>query len=185
MRRFDPAFLDGRDLVEPVVTDADLESADFADWYAHEHRRLLTSLILVTGSLDAAQEATDEAFTRAFAHWSRVATMASREGWTYRVALNVVRRRARRAQLERVLLARQRPATEVPAPADEAWLMVRELPPRQRTAVVLRFVADMTEQQVGEAMGVSRSTISSALADARTALAGMLTESNDLPIVRG
>jgi RNA polymerase sigma-70 factor (ECF subfamily) len=154
---------------------------DFAAWYAREHPRLLTSLLLVAGDLDAAQEATDEAFARAFIHWGRVATMASRQGWTYQVALNVLRRRARRARVEHMLLARQARPAIVPAPAGEAWEAVRHLPPRQRTAVVLRFVADLTEEQVGVAMGVSRSTISSALADARRTLAGMLADPGSDP----
>jgi RNA polymerase sigma-70 factor (ECF subfamily) len=152
---------------------------DFAAWYADEHPRLLTSLLLVAGDLHAAQEATDEAFTRAFMHWSRVSSMESRQGWTYRVALNVLRRRARRARLEQTLLARQALPAMVPPPAGEAWEAVRRLPPRQRTAVVLRFVADLTEEQVGVAMGVSRSTISSSLADARRTLADRLADNGD------
>lgn len=150
------------------------DDADFAAWYQREHPRLVTSLLLVAGDIEAAREATDEAFARAYAHWSSVSLMASRQGWTYRVALNVLRRRGRRARLEQTLLARQVPPAVVPPPAGEAWEAVRSLPPRQRTAVVLRFVADLTEEQVGVAMGVSRSTISSTLADARRTLARLL-----------
>lgn len=159
-----------------------VEAADFAEWYAKEHPRLLTSLLLVAGDLDAAEEATDEAFARAYLHWSRVSLMDSTQGWTYRVALNVLRRRARRSRLEQVFLSKQPPPPTVPAPAGEAWEAVRRLPPRQRTAVVLRFVADLTEEQVGVAMGVSRSTISSALADARRTLVDMLSDNGEPPL---
>lgn len=148
----------------------------FEDWYRREHPRLVTSMLLVAGNLHLAQEAADEAFARALARWDRVSGMASPNGWTYRVALNVLRRRGRRAARERELLARGRPPEQVPAPAGEAWDVVRRLPPRQRTAVVLRYVADLTEEQVGAAMGVSRSTISSALADARRTLGRLLAE---------
>jgi DNA-directed RNA polymerase specialized sigma24 family protein len=154
-------------------------SGDFAEWYAAEHQRLITSLTLVTGNLDAARDATDEAFARAYGAWSRVSLMANRRGWTYHVALNVLRRRGRRARLEQALLARQPRPTAVPPPAGEAWEAVRRLPPRQRTAVVLRFVADLTEEQVGVVMGVSRSTISSSLADARRTLAQWLADPGD------
>lgn len=158
------------------------EGEDFAAWYRSEHRRLVAAMLLVTGDVHAAQDAADEAFARAYAHWSRVSLMASPRGWVYRVALNVVRRRWRRAELERRFLARQPPPPEVPAPAGEAWEAVRRLPVRQRTAVVLRFVADLTEEQVGTAMGVSRSTISSSLADARRALGRMLTDPDETPV---
>lgn len=152
---------------------------DFSVWYREEHRRLVASMLLVTGDIHVAREAVDEAFARAYVHWPRVSHMASPRGWTYRVALNVVRRRWRRAELERRLLARQPLPPEVPAPAGEAWEAVRRLPMRQRTAVVLRFVADLTEEQVGTVMGVSRSTISSSLADARRALGRMLADTDE------
>ena len=151
----------------------------FDEWYAREHPRLLTSLLLVTGDADAAREATDEALARAYMHWGRVSQMASRRGWTYRVALNVLHRRGRRARLEQEWLSRQPPPTSVPPPAGEAWEAVRRLPPRQRMAIVLRFAADLTEEQVGVAMGVSRSTISSTLADARRTLAELLADEDD------
>lgn len=148
----------------------------FEGWYRREHPRLVASLLLVAGDLHLAQDAADEAFARALARWDRVGRMESPNGWTYRVALNVLRRRGRRAARERELLARQDPAGDVPAPAGEAWDAVRKLPPRQRTAVVLRYVADLTEEQVGAAMGVSRSTVSSSLADARRTLGKLLCD---------
>ncbi len=151
----------------------------FEGWYRQEHPRLVTSLLLVAGDIHVAQEAADEAFARALARWDRVGAMDSPNGWTYRVALNLLRRRGRRAAKERELLARHRPPGEIPAPAGEAWDAVRRLPPRQRTAVVLRYVADLTEEQVGAAMGVSRSTISSMLADARRTLGRLLADEDE------
>lgn len=157
--------------------------ADFEEWYRREHPRLVASLVLVAGDLDAAQDAADEAFARALACWERVSRMQSVNGWTYRVALNVFRRRARRAAIERRLLARATAAPEsVPAPAGEAWAAVRTLPLRQRTAVVLRFVGDLTEEQVAAAMGVTRSTVSSALADARKTLGRMLEDDSTIEV---
>lgn len=148
----------------------------FERWYQREHPRLVASLLLVAGDIHVAQDAADEAFARALARWDRVGRMDSPNGWTYKVALNLLRRRGRRAARERELLSRQRPVGEVPAPAGEAWDAVRQLPPRQRTAVVLKYVADLTEEQVGAAMGVSRSTISSSLADARRTLGQLLCD---------
>ena len=89
----------------------------FEGWYRAQHPRLLASMVLLAGSLDEAQEATDEALARALLHWRRVAQMDSPGGWVYRVAANVLRRRSRRAALERRLLARGRPPAAVAAPA--------------------------------------------------------------------
>ena len=150
--------------------------ACFTAWYEAEHPGLVTALLFVTGDADAAREATDEAFARAWLHWAHVATMDSPRGWTYRVALNVLRRRGRRAAMERTLLARRQPPPIVPAPAGEAWEAVRQLPPRQRTAIVLRFIADLTDEQAAEVMGLSRTTVSRALTEARRALGRMLAD---------
>jgi RNA polymerase sigma factor (sigma-70 family) len=159
----------------------------FEAFYAAERGRLVTSMLLATGDADVAGDAADEAFVRAWQAWGRVHKMESPAGWTYRVALNVVRRRARRAAIEQRLLARRgRPEATMPAPAGEAWQLVRDLPPRQRTAVVLRFVADLTEAQIADAMGISRSTVSSTLADANRSLGRALADPDaDAPEIAG
>jgi RNA polymerase sigma factor (sigma-70 family) len=36
---------------------------------------------------------------------------------------------------------------------DELWDRVRELPPKQRTAVVLRYVVDLTHADIADALG--------------------------------
>jgi RNA polymerase sigma-70 factor (ECF subfamily) len=149
---------------------------DFEDWYRVEHPRLIASLLLTTGDVDLARESVDEACARVLARWDRVSRMESPGGYVYRTALNVAHRRRRRAALEARLLARRPPEPDVPAPAGEAWAVVRELPPRQRTALVLRYIADLTEAQIADAMGVTRSTVSSTLADARGAVARRLAE---------
>jgi len=151
----------------------------FEAFYREEHVRLVTSLLLGLGDLDAAHEAADEAFLRALVAWPRVQTMDSPAGWTYRVAINVARRRGRRRAVEQRLWLHKRAPSVVPAPAGEAWDLVRHLPDRQRMAVVLRFVADLTEPQIATAMGVSRSTVSSTLADANRALARQLEPDHD------
>lgn len=147
---------------------------DFEAWYLANHARIVAGLLLVSGDLDLTRDAVDEACTRAFSRWDRVRRMESPAGWTFRVALNALRRHQRRAALERRLLARRPPIAQIPAPAGEAWDVVRDLPPRQRTAVVLRYVVDLTQEEIAVAMGIARSTVSSLLADAHTNLAGLI-----------
>jgi RNA polymerase sigma-70 factor, ECF subfamily len=151
-----------------------VEPHDFESWYRSNHARLVAAVLLVSGNLDLTRDAVDEACTRAFARWDRVRQMQSPAGWTYRVALNALRRRQRRAALERRLLARAAPVDVIPAPAGEAWEAVRDLPTRQRTAIVLRYVADLTQIEVAAVMGVTRSTVSSLLADAHAHLAELI-----------
>jgi DNA-directed RNA polymerase specialized sigma24 family protein len=149
---------------------------EFEQWYRGERPRLLLSVLVLTGDRDLAAEATDEAFVRALQRWSRVREMDSPEGWTYRVAVNVVRRLIRRRLFERRVFRRSVPVEVVPAPAGEVWELVRTLSDRQREAVALRYIADLTEPEIALVMGVTRGTVASTLADARGALRDALAD---------
>jgi RNA polymerase sigma-70 factor (ECF subfamily) len=142
----------------------------FDEWYRREHPRLAASLLVVSGDLDAATDSADEAFARALDRWSSVSRMASPTGWTYRVALNVLRRRMRRAQLERRVVRDVSGVPPLELPDPEVWDAVARLPRRQRTAVVLRYVADLPEAEIGKAMGIARGTVAATLAAARRRL---------------
>jgi RNA polymerase sigma-70 factor (ECF subfamily) len=139
---------------------------------------LIATLLLATGDLDLAAEGVDEAFARALERWGRVAAMESPTGWAFRVALNHVRRVARRRALERRVLLKKPPVDCVPAPAGEVWSLVSGLPRRQREVVVLRHIGDLRENEIAAALGISRSTVSSTLRDAHDRLGDLLTEYN-------
>lgn len=143
---------------------------DFEAWYRNEHPALLASLILMSGEPDLAREVVDEALARALERWDRVGRMASPGGWTYRVAVNCLRRHTRRATLEHRIYQRQG-SEETVAPMSELWALVRDLPPRQRDVVVLRYVADLPQADIATALGIKRSTVSSTLTQAHRALA--------------
>lgn len=153
----------------PVIDD----DVAFAAWYRSEHPRLLAAMTIVTRDLHTAQDVTSEAFARALAAWTRVSAMESPTGWTYRVALNVARRRARRAALEQRLLRRMVPAdTGLPHERSvELWDAVRALPPRSRTAIALRYASGLSEAEVAAAMNVAVGTASATLSAARRTLA--------------
>ena len=124
---------------------------------------------------------TAEAFARALAAWRRVSLMESPTGWTYRVAVNLARRHARRAALEQRVLRRVVPA-DAGLPAERAvelWDAVRALPPRARTAIALRYAAGLTEAEVAAAMHVAIGTASATLSAARRALAIALSDPSD------
>jgi RNA polymerase sigma factor (sigma-70 family) len=142
----------------------------FEAWYRGSYARLFAATLALTGDRDMASDATDEAFSRAWRHWEQVQEMVSPDGWSYRVALNVVRTRARRRRVEQRLLPRLVSRTTSPAPAGEVWELVHALPPRQRIAVVLRYVADLDEREIGEVMGITRGTVASTLSAARHTL---------------
>src|SRR4051794_10773126 len=126
----------------------DQSGGAFEEWYREEHRRVLGSMVALAGDRDLAAEVTDEAFVRALARWNRVQHMASPAGWTYRVALNGLRRKQRRRTTERRAVDRSVAGATTdlgrldPEPHPEVWAAVRALPTKQRITIVLRYVAD-------------------------------------------
>ena len=72
------------------------------------------------------------------------------------------------ASAEAIVLAGERQRETVAA--------LRRLPPRQRQAVVLRYFAELPEQETAAAMGVSLGTVKSTTSRALAALARMLQE---------
>ena len=97
-------------------------------------------------------------------------------GWTYKGARNRRRLDTKRRRRESALW-QERSSSRRPAPPlehPEVWDAVRALPPKQRTAIVLRYVADRTEAEIADILGVSRSTVASNLTRARAALAALL-----------
>lgn len=155
---------------------------EFSAWYRRQHPILLAAMLVVAGDLDTAQEVTAEAFARAYPRYRRLRSQGAPNAWVYRVGLNVLRRRLRRAALERHLLARQPPAPPTPAVEldPELWRAVRALPPRQRQALVLRYVGDLTEPQIASAMGISAGAVAATLHAARRSLGAIIMSDGEL-----
>jgi RNA polymerase sigma-70 factor (ECF subfamily) len=154
---------------------------DFEGWYRRVHPRVIGAVFACCGDRDVAADATDEAFARAVDRWARVSVMSSPEAWVSRVAVNSMRRRLRRRGLERRFTFRHNSAEGIDehVPYPEVWRAVRSLPERQRVAIVLRYVADLTELEVSQAMGVARGTVSALLVTARSNLSRSLQTLDD------
>ena len=152
----------------------------FDAWYAREHDRMIATLALSTGDIELAVEGVDEACSRALERWNRVVAMESPTGWVYRVAINHARRVARRRGMEQRVFRRQVPMPDLPAPAGEIWKLVESLSDRQRQVVMLRHVADMSENEIGTVLGISRGTVSSTLHDAHQRLGRLLGDEDEL-----
>ena len=155
----------------------------FDGWYRECHPSLVAALTVVAGDASLGRDAADEALVRAYERWTRVQTMSSPAAWTYAVGVNLLRRRARRTALEaRVARRAERPVAP-PELRPEVWEAVRRLPPRQREAIALRYVLDLSEAGVADAMRVSVGTASATLAAARRALAAELENDNPVEVI--
>jgi RNA polymerase sigma-70 factor (ECF subfamily) len=150
----------------------------FAAFYRASVRRTAGTLVL-TGSTpaDGADVAAD-AFVRAWERGERVGRMDRPDLWVLAVAMNLRRRRVRRAGRE-VLRASVGAGDVAPSVDDRDLTLlaaVAGLPPRQRVAVVLRYFADLTEPQCAEVLGVKVGTVAASLTQARRALGRVLED---------
>ena len=150
--------------------------ADFDAWYRAEHERLVASLCLVAGDIDAANDAAAEACARCLKRWRTDGPPDHPSAWAYRVGLNLLRRQwGRRGQEQSLLALAERRDVHVDAdPNIELWAAVAALPRRARTAVALRYLGDLTEADVARAMGIAPGTVAATLSKARSQLAGLL-----------
>jgi RNA polymerase sigma-70 factor (sigma-E family) len=150
----------------------DPELAAFA---AHQHRRLVGLLFLQCGDLEAAQDLAQETIARVCQHWGRVRSMDDPAAWTARVAINLARSRVRRRIVERRALERHGKDHELIAPPDTAQAVavraaVARLPRRQRTALLLRYWADLSVDQTADVMGCRPGTVKSLTSKASSTL---------------
>ncbi len=61
----------------------------FDDWFRAEHSRVLGAVLIVcAGDVAKAEDATNDAFVKAFEQWASVAAMASPRAWVTKVAIN-------------------------------------------------------------------------------------------------
>ena len=142
-------------------------------------------LATVTGDVADAEEVVQEAFARALGSWRRVSRYDNPEAWVYRVAVNLARSRLRRARVATAWLRRQGELPVVPALGVEHLEVLhalRDLPDRQREAVVLHYLVDLPVQDVAERLGVPTGTVKSWLARGRRALADSLGMDEEVPV---
>jgi RNA polymerase sigma-70 factor (sigma-E family) len=153
------------ELAASASTRDEADSAALAAFCGREHPRLVGALTLYTGDRHLAEELAQDAIVRVIVHWPRVAAMDSPSSWAYRVALNLANSSFRRRMAGRRAVARldaMPTTTAVEANTDMAIALraaVAALPERQRTALVLRYYADLTPPEVAEIMGCKPGTV--------------------------
>ena len=128
----------------------------------------------VTGDSERARDAVQEAFATALRKRRSFRGEGPLEAWVWRIVLNAARMDVRRSI----------PAIEDDEPAANGYperdaelrVALARLPERQRTAVFLRYYADLDYAAIGEALGLSTGTVAATLNAAHAALRSQLEE---------
>jgi RNA polymerase sigma factor (sigma-70 family) len=123
------------------------------DAHAHDVHRFLVALV---GKHDA-DDCYQETWLAALRAYPRLRDAANLRSWV----LTIAHRKAidhMRSQRRDPLPVEDLPETPVSAPVpqdEELWGRVAELPPKQRVAVALRYVADAPYAEISAVMGTS------------------------------
>ncbi len=139
------------------------------------HRDEVHRFLVATAGPQEADDCFQETVLSALRAYPRLRSADNLRAWlltiAHRKAIDAHRARGRRAvptadsELE---------AGVLPGPAGggepELWRHVRELPPKQRAAVVLRFVVDLRHAQAAEVMGCSEDAARRSLHEALSTL---------------
>lgn len=147
------------------------DRGNFNAWYRTNYPRVLAVVLVVCRDLPRAEDASNDAFVKAYERWEKIAIMDSPTAWVTKVAVNNAKRSLRRRARHMELLNSQRFEAQV----DDYWLpelreMLSVLTVRQRAAIVLRYVEQLSQAEVAEKLGVARGTASATLTQARSLL---------------
>jgi RNA polymerase sigma-70 factor (ECF subfamily) len=147
--------------------------SSFEDLYRRELRAMIALGTTLTGSPEVGVDLTHEAMLRAYRDWARVGAMERPGAWIRRVLINLAIDHQRRRNRERRALARLGTATSlelIDPVSDRFWAAVRALPERQRAAVSLHYIDDLSIDGIAEILQVSAGTIKTSLFKARQTL---------------
>lgn len=151
------------------------ELAAIETLYRTSYDRYRNALATITGSYDSARDAVQQAFAQAISERRKFRGEGSLAAWVWRIALRQalgLRTEFAAANLNGVL----DPMLVEPEYDPALAAALRELPPRRRLILFLRYFADLSYTEIAEVVGVSEGTVAATLAQARAALRTALTE---------
>lgn len=157
-----------------------LGSERLAELYARHAPAAVRLAYLLTGDRGVAEDLAQDAFVRVAGRLAHLRDPGAFDAYLRRTVVNMAKNHFRRRSLERSVLARSERPRTVDSP--EGGVVGRHtvmdaldrLPPRQRTAIVLRFYEDLPEDRIADLLrcrpGTARSLVSRGVRALRTEL---------------
>ena len=149
------------------------------DLYDTEYPRLLRALMAIGGDPDAAEDAAQEAFVKAYAALGRFRAGSPFRPWLLRIVANEARNRrrsaGRRANLALRAAEDRRPDDAAPSPESAVLASERRsilltalngLRDDDREVISARYFLELSESETAEALGIPRGTVKSRLSRA-------------------
>jgi RNA polymerase sigma-70 factor, ECF subfamily len=155
-----------------AVVDPETEARDFRAFFEHERVRLVRATLLLTGNVAEAEDLAQEALARVLERWDRVSEMESPDGYLYRTALNLNRKRLRRMTIAARRAIGVSDHDPLAAAEDRVDVLhaVASLPRPQREALVLVVWLGYATEEAGTLLGIEPGSVRGRLHRARQAL---------------
>lgn len=181
-------------MIAPRSAAASIEGASSFEQYVIESRqRLFRFAVVLCGDPVLAGDLLCDVLGRAFERWSQVIAARDPHAYVRRMLVNEFvswqRRRARTfphaevAQLAEVRARRLGMSEPDPGDvqAERTALLddLSRLPPRQRAAIVLRYYADLSDEDIAATLGCRTGTVRSSISRGLAALRITRTSSDD------
>lgn len=157
--------------VDPSEVD-DLAST-FEAFVDAESVRFHGALRLLTRDRPEAEDLMQDAYLKVWERWHHVRSLDDPTGYLYRTAMNLYRKRRRRAAVAIRHAIRPRPPRdqlEEIESRDEVLRALATLSPRQRMSLVLTDLLDYSSEEAGRLMGVKATTVRVLASQGRAAL---------------
>jgi len=165
----------------PSVLLATIRAAQHGDSRAFEElmiaseRRVAQVAWRILGDAEEVKEAVQETFLRVFRHLKRYDESRDFFGWLYRIAVNVCRDLEQKRRRRRIFtsLDDALPMTTQPRTNDDVAMLRRgidTLPERERLAIILRDIEELSTEDVAEILGNSPATVRVQISKARAKL---------------
>jgi RNA polymerase sigma-70 factor (ECF subfamily) len=148
--------------------------SEFEHFFLAHYDAVARSVGFVCGDHEVASDATQEAFLRAYKHWSKVRKYDNPVSWVRRIAINVTRDEHRSAQRrerrERLNGGQPRDVAPPDTHGSQALESLMALPDRQRAVAALFYLDDLSTAEIAEILDIAEGTVRFHLSQARTRL---------------
>jgi RNA polymerase sigma-70 factor (ECF subfamily) len=171
-------------LVVRAQAGDDAAVAELVERYSPRLRYFLRKLLT---SADAAEDALQDVWLDVLRHLPRLSDPQALRAWLYRIARDRAFRRLRKAGREpqpldeRQLANGQPDPTFTPEDATQIHAALDRLAAHQREVLVLRFLEDMSYEDIAQIIGCPLGTVRSRLHHAKRALRDALTTNSRTP----
>ena len=177
------------DRPSPDTRPPDSAAAAVGALYGSSALGLIRMAYVMLGDLPSAEDVVQEAFCGLYRRWDRLATTDGALSYVRTSVLNGCRSALRRRAVRRGFVQHRTLADEPPAASAETVALGGEerqeviralarLPHRQREVLVLRFYAELPDEQIARAMGIRPGTVRSTAFRALDALGRALKETS-------